>query len=124
MGHSTFDSLGKPLPGRTNIVLSRNPDLKISGCVVTNDLQEAFRIAEKAPGSDEIFVTGGGQIYEMAIPYLDRMYITVIHGRFKGDAHFPKYDPKPWKLVSEDRHPVDENHAQSYDFLIFERTKS
>lgn len=121
MGRPTFESLGKPLPARTNIVITSKKDLKIPGCIVVHSLEEAIREAEKAPGSDKIFIGGGGVVYGEAMPYVDQMYLTLIHGTFEGDAFFPEFKESEWKLISEEKHHKDAEHAYDFDFLVFER---
>ena len=88
MGRKTFESIGRPLPKRTNIILTRDKNFRSSGCIITHSLTEAL---EKAKQSGEIFIIGGGQIYSQAINLADKLYLTVVHQNFTGDAIFPDY---------------------------------
>jgi len=123
MGRATYESLGKPLPNRTNIVITSKKGLNIPGCIVVHSLEESFVEAEKAPGSEKIFIGGGGVVYTEALPHSDFIYLTRIHGTFEGDAFFPEFDQTEWKLISEEKHGIDEKHAQAFDFLVFERAR-
>jgi len=121
MGRKTFESLGKPLPNRPNIVITRQPDYPREGIIVTTSLQEALMIAGTFDG-EEMFITGGEEIFSQAIPLLvQRMYITRIHATVTGDAHFPEFDPKEWNLVSSRLHPADEKHAYAFTFEVWDK---
>jgi len=121
MGRKTFESLGKPLPNRPNIVITRQPDYPRNGIIVTTSLQEALMIANTFD-APEMFITGGEEIFRQAIPlFVQRMYITRIHTSVKGDAFFPEFDPKEWNLVSSLLHPADEKHAYSFTFEVWEK---
>ncbi len=89
MGRKTYESIGKPLPNRTNIIITRDKNFTASGCIITNSLDEAFK---QADNDTEIFVIGGGQIYEQALSKIDRLYLTVIDQEAEGDTYFPAYD--------------------------------
>ncbi|HXS37380.1 MAG TPA: dihydrofolate reductase [Flavipsychrobacter sp.] len=122
MGRKTFDSLGRPLPGRLNIVISHQKDLKLpQGVLLYDDLKEATdRVREEQV--DEAFVIGGGKIFEEVIPYIDRMYITRVHATIQGaDAFFPDIDHSHWKLVWEEKHQADDLHKYSFAFQKYER---
>ena len=119
MGRKTFDSIGKPLPNRRNIILSRQKDLKVIGCEVYETLDQAL---VHTKGEKEVFVIGGDQIYKLAWPKLDRLYITQVHTKVaRGDAYFPEVPPKDWKKTQQEDHAADEKHAFSYSFQIYER---
>ncbi|MBI4990769.1 dihydrofolate reductase [Candidatus Gottesmanbacteria bacterium] len=90
MGRTTYESIGKPLPGRLNIIVTRNKDYKVEGCAVVNSLEEAIEKA-KEKDNDEIFIIGGGQIYEQGIKYADKLYLTIVKGTFAADTFFPDY---------------------------------
>lgn len=123
MGRKTYDSIGRPLPERLNIVVSRNPDLRIEGCLVVSSLHDAIETARR-DGKDEVFVIGGQQIYEAALPVADRIYLTRIHTHLlEGDAYFPAIPFEEWKEVSRERHEADEKHAFPFSFTILERVK-
>lgn len=91
MGRKTHESIGRVLPNRTNIIITRDKDYKVEGAIIVHSLEEAIELARAQPGSDEIFVIGGGQIYQQAIPLADRIYLTVVEGNYQGDTFFPDY---------------------------------
>jgi len=117
MGRKTFASIGKPLPQRTNIVLTRG-NLDDEGILIAHDLQHAL---ELAGDDEEIFIIGGGEIYQPALPHAQRCYITQVHAMIEGDTTFPQLDQHQWKLVSDEYHPSDDRHAFAFTFQQFER---
>ncbi len=117
MGRKTFDSIGKPLPGRMNIVLSRQVDLEIDGVICVNSFEQAVQAAE---GADEIMVIGGSTIYEMLMPRCDRLYITHVQATFEGDAWFPDID-EAWRKVDSRPCPADEANRYDCEYAIYER---
>lgn len=123
MGRKTFDSLGKPLPQRTSLVLTRGESsagTQTTEAVFTvNSLERGIAIA-KQNGEDELFVIGGAQIYELAMPILNRLYITEVHTEAEGDAFFPEISPD-WKEISREKHSKDEKNIFDYDFVVYER---
>lgn len=118
MGRKTFESIGNPLPGRRNVILSRNPEYQQAGAVVVNSLAEAMRLAE---GDDEAFVIGGAQIHELALQHADRIYLTVVHADVEGDTFFLGFDPADWTLRDDKRHDADSDHEYAYSFQTFDR---
>ena len=120
MGRKTYDSIGKPLPGRTSIVVSRNPNLSIEGVLVANTFEEAL---EKAAftGADEVFVIGGGNIYEESLQLADKIYLTDVHTVIDGDTFFYLPNKAEWKEVANTNHPADERHAFAFDFIDLEK---
>jgi len=118
MGRKTFESIGKPLPKRINIVLSRQKNLKIEGCIVVQSLDEA---KAAVPSADEIMVIGGAEIYALLLPQADQLYITHIDEIFEGDAWFPTYDLAAWQLVQDESHQADEKNTYNYRFEIWQR---
>lgn len=119
MGRKTFESIGRPLPNRINIVISRNPQWNSEGIVVVNSLEEAI---EKGKETDnDIFIIGGGNIYKQALWMSDSLEVTEVHHTFEGDAHFPEINTKEWKEVSRERFPKDEKHLYDYSFVRYER---
>lgn len=118
MGRKTFDSMnGRPLRGRTNIVLSRATSVAgdTERVHVVSDLSKALSIAEQT-GDDEAFVIGGEAIYSMALPRADCLYLTRIHAEITGTVHFPEFDEAEWKLAASQHHGIDERHAHSFTF--------
>jgi dihydrofolate reductase len=121
MGRKTFESVGRPLPGRPNIIITRQEDYAREGIIVTASLQEALDAAH-AFEVDEVFITGGSQVFEQAIPTLvQRIYLTRIHAKVEGDAFFPELDREQWQLISSDPRPADEKHAYAFTFEVWEK---
>lgn len=126
-GRKNYISIPKkfrPLPDRTNIVLTRQPDFSEEGCIISNTLEDAI-IYAKNYNETELFIIGGGQIYKESLEkgLIDRMYITHVHHEFEGDTFFPEIDPKVWSIVSEVENAADEKHAHAYTFTIYEKIK-
>jgi len=121
MGRKTFDSLGKALPGRTNIVITRQSEWKADKVQVVKTLDEAIKAAVAATDAKEIFIIGGGQIFELALPQTNRVYLTRVHTVVDGDAFFPVLPKTEWHLFSQLDFPTDEKHAYAYSFEVWER---
>ncbi|MTI21515.1 dihydrofolate reductase [Fulvivirga sp. RKSG066] len=123
MGRKNFESLPpkyRPLPNRTNIIITRQDDYEAEGALVVNSLEEALEIAEKN-GENEAFIIGGGQIYNLGLGVAHIMYLTEIHEVFEGDAYFPEFDKLKWKEVERLPHPVDHKHKYPFDFVLYKR---
>lgn len=124
MGRKTHESivamLGKPLPGRTNIVVTRQAGFGASGCIVASSLDAALAAANEA---EEIFVIGGAEIYRLALERADRVYLTRIDAAFEGDAKFPELDRAAWREVAREDHPPAGKRSFGYAFLRFERRR-
>ncbi len=118
MGRKTYESMGKPLPGRTNIVITRQKDFKADGCILVNTIEEGI---QKAEGDSQPFIIGGGEIYKQALKYAQTMELTEVNGEFDGDTFFPTFDESQWKEVSRTHHPVDEKHKYSFDFIQYSK---
>lgn len=122
MGRKTFDSIGKPLPGRTNIVITRNPDWQADGVTVVASPDKAIDAA-KAENPDEAMIIGGANIYQQMLDLADRLYITEVHKAIDGDSFFPDLDPKAWRDVSRsDVAQTDDGLA--YCFVVQDRIKT
>ena len=121
MGRKTFESLGKPLKGRLNIVITRQKDWNAEGVRVVNDFNEALEWAKKED-MNEVFIIGGAQIYKQSMGQVQRMYITRIHHSFEGDAFFPEFSKDEWKLVNNRDCQPDEKNPFPYSFQVWERT--
>jgi dihydrofolate reductase len=121
MGRRTFVSIGKALPGRTNIVLTRSADFTADDVEVAADLDQALAIAA-GQSTDEVIVIGGGEIYAAALPRADRLYFTEVHIDAEGDVHFPDLDRIQWREVSRDDHPAD-GDAPAFSFVTLERIR-
>lgn len=122
MGRKTFESLGKALPGRLNIVLSRQAELQLpEGVLLYNNLEDALEKLEQ-DGTEEAFVIGGGHVFAEAMPLLDRLYMTRVHTTIEpADTYFPEIDHSHWKLVWEEAHEADEKNNYPYTFQHYER---
>ncbi len=118
MGRKTFETLARPLPQRRNIVITSNPAYRADGVEVVHSLEEALALAGI---EGEIFVAGGGQIYRLALPHASRIYLTVVHATYDGDAFFPDIPSGDWLLVNDRRFPTDERHAVPYSFREYRR---
>ncbi|MBA5629374.1 dihydrofolate reductase [Moheibacter lacus] len=119
MGRKTYESIGKPLPNRTNIVITRNEEWKEVGVFTSNSLEEAIKKAKEF--DDEIFILGGGNIYKQSMKFADFLEITEVHQEFEGDTRFPEIDEKIWKEVSRERFEKDEKNEFDYSFVRYER---
>lgn len=122
MGRRTFDSIGKPLPGRRNIVLTGQP-LEIPGIEVFPSIEEPLRMLAEE-GEEEVFIIGGATVYEQALPFVKKMYITKVDGEFQGDVYFPAVDWSQWKEISSEERAVDEKNAYRMVFTVFEKVSS
>lgn len=121
MGRKTFESLGKPLAGRINIVITRNTGWKAEGAKVVSDLDAAMKEAE-ATNCKEIFVIGGGEIYRQSMAIADRIYMTKVHETFNdADTYFPIIDQSEWELKSNYDFSADEKHAYAYSFQVWDK---
>lgn len=121
MGRKTYDSIGKPLPGRRNIVLSRDLKLVLPGCDVFANIHDALDSADN-DNAAEVFIIGGQQLYEQALPMADKLYLTHIEARLEGDTFFPDYTELKWRQVHLEKHPADERNPWTYRFEQLERT--
>ena len=117
MGRNTYESIGRPLPGRRNIVVTRNPGFRAEGCETCSTLEAAFAACQG--GSDEIFVIGGAQIYAEALPLAQRLYLTEIRRAFDGDARFPDWNRTAWKEVAREAHRSGD--GLEYEFAVYDR---
>lgn len=118
MGRKTFESFGKPLPGRTSIVITRQAGWQYEGVSVAHSLDDAIALA---PKNEEVFVIGGAEIYRQALPYCYKIYLTLVHHDFEGDTSFPEVDFSEWELMSDVKHPADEKNAFDYSFRVYKR---
>lgn len=120
MGQNTFESIGRPLPGRQTVILSLEKDYKKPGCKTSNSIEEALKIA-KDNGEKEVMIVGGSSVYKQFLPISNKIYLTKIHHRFEGDAFFPEIDMNEWKTTSEEKHNTDAKNPYPYDFIVLER---
>jgi dihydrofolate reductase len=118
MGRKTFDSIGRPLPGRTSIVVTRSRDLQIAGCVVVHSLAAALQAAGEVP---EVVIIGGAELYRHALPDVQLIHLTRVHADVAGDTFFPELQPGQWREEFVSRHPADERHAYAFSYLTLTR---
>jgi dihydrofolate reductase len=118
MGRKCFESFGKPLPHRTNVIITRNTEYKQEGAKVVHSLEDALSVA-KEKQETEVFVCGGEEIYRQSMDKADKLYLTRIHAKVEGDVHFPDYDEDQWELISEEYHSTDEKHVYDFTFRTY-----
>jgi dihydrofolate reductase len=118
MGRKTWESIGRPLPGRQNIVVTRRPELQFEGADVVTSAEAAMAAAA---GAAEIMIIGGSEIYMLFLPLAERIYLTRVHAQVEGDAVFPTLGDE-WRLVSDERHAADDNNDHDMSFRVYERT--
>ena len=124
MGRKTFESMKSPLPGRTNIVLTSQPDYEREGVHVVRSLEEVIEMAEAQcliDGQDELFVIGGANVYAEALPRATRCYLTQVHADVEGDTYFPEFDITEWNIVSSEDFEADEKNVFPFTILLLER---
>ena len=119
MGRRTHESIGRPLPGRLNVVVTSRPDTLAPGCVGAAGLDEALAVCGAV---ERLFVVGGAAIYAAALPRADVLHITEVEAEVEGDVHFPALDERRWRQIAIERHPADERHAHPYAFRTLERS--
>lgn len=124
MGRKTFESIGKPLPGRTNIVISRNTELESDGCSVVSTLEDAIQLSESISlieGVSEAIVIGGAQIYSLALPLVERIYLTEVHAEVAGDTRFPEFERKDWQEIGRETFYAEGDNPYDYSFVVLDR---
>lgn len=119
-GRKNYEAEGRALPGRKNIILTRNKNFTAADATVVHDLETAIAIAIDGD-EEELFIVGGEEIYRLALPFTHRIYLTRIHAIIEGDTFYPEIDPEIWKEVSRVEHKKDTLNPYDYDFLVFER---
>lgn len=119
MGRKTYESIGRPLPGRLNIIITRDKNYQAPGCTVVNSIEDALSITQE---NDEIFIIGGASLYQSMLPFTQRLYLTLIHQEIEGDAYFPELNMNDWVEIERNTHLAEDAHSYSYSFLVFERS--
>jgi dihydrofolate reductase len=119
MGRKTYDSIGRPLPGRTMIVVSRNPEFQAEGCLMAHSLEEALDLARQG-GESEVFIIGGGEIFAQALGLAERMYLTQVHATTEADVFFPEFDGDDWIEIKSEEHEADARNDHPTTFKILE----
>lgn len=120
MGRKNYESIGRPLPNRTSVIITRNKDYQAEGCIVVNSIEEALKVA-KANGETEAFIIGGGEIYKSSLQQTDKIYYTEIHETFDGDTFYPELDKTTWKETAREKHLKDEKNPYDYSFVVYEK---
>lgn len=120
MGRKTYETFQKPLPGRTNIVVTRNADYQAEGCIVVQSLEAAIEAAKASEGADEIFIIGGSELFNQAVPQAGTIYLTRVHAEPDGDVFFD-YKQDEWHEVSSESHPADNKNQYPYSFVTLKR---
>lgn len=120
MGRKCFQSIGNPLPLRTNIIISRDPYFIVSNCLVAHSIEEGVLLA-KQNDEKELFIIGGGEIYNQSMHYWNKLYLTLVDYNGHGDVFFPELDMQQWQLISRDDHPSDENNSLAHSFLVYSK---
>ena len=123
MGRKTYQSIGRLLPGRFTIIVTRNPDFQLSGSLVSHKLDEALELARQR-GETEAFIVGGAEIYKQAIVFADRFYLTRVHGRFDTDVSFPPFDESSWVEKECAFHPADDLNSHAFTFRVLEKLRA
>ncbi len=123
MGRKTYESLQKPLPGRYNIVITKNRDWSAAGVTMSHTLKDAFTKA-KETDCKKIFIIGGAEIFKQTIHMIDSIYLTRVEAEFEGDAFYPNINPGEWEMLSEDKRKKDDKHAYDYSFQIWKRKQN
>lgn len=127
MGRKTFESIGRPLPGRPNIVITRNTDYQAQGADVLHDLSSAEAHCEDLAVFEdfgEVMIIGGAELYRQALPEVDRIYLTRVHADVEGDTSFPVFDESHWQVISREFHSADSKNSYDYSFLILDRIRA
>ncbi len=120
MGRKTFESIGRPLPNRTTVVISRQQDLKIEGVILAHSVEEAI-LKAKSISRDDIFIVGGAEIYQLSLPLADQILVTQLHDIFEGDAFFPEISPAIWEVTEQERGVTDEQNAYQFSYITYAR---
>jgi len=118
MGRKTHESIGRPLPGRKNIVLTHAKDFDVEGCTIVHSLDDAFQAAGDV---DEVMIMGGSGIYDQSLARAGRLYLTEVHADVKGDLNFPEFDKAEWLEIERQDHCADEKNDFDYSFVVLER---
>ena len=121
-GQTTHESIGRPLPGRTNIILSNVPNYKSNGCIVVHTPEEAIEFAKKA-GEKELMICGGAMVYKTFLPLADTFYMTKVKAKIDGDIFFPDFNKDEWRVTSSEPHKADSKNLYGYEFLVLKRKK-
>ena len=120
MGRRTHESIGRPLPGRGNIIITSDKTYRAEGCIVTHSMSQAIKACENA---QEVMIMGGASLYQQWLPTADKIYLTQVHATLEGDTWFPDWNKEQWHEVSKEAYPADEKNEYPYSFILYERKK-
>jgi dihydrofolate reductase len=118
MGRKTFESFPRPLPNRTHVIITRSKDYAPEGCIVVNSMEEAIAAC---PQEEDIFIIGGGEIYQLGLPFTDKIELTLVHHAFEADTFFPNIETEIWTLQQAEKHLKDDKHQFDYTYQTFVR---
>jgi len=118
MGRKTFESVGRPLPKRTNIIITRQTDYSAEGCLIAHSIEEAIAMVKD---DEQPFIVGGAEIYQQALDLADSIELTIIHGEYEGDSYFPQFDENVWKLARGEKKEADAKHIHPFEFLTYRK---
>lgn len=118
MGRKTYESINKPLPQRKNIILTQDKSFQAPGCEILHSVAEIYKLKQSP---EEIFIIGGAKIYQLCLPYADRIYLTIIHHAFTGDTFFPEFNNAEWYEESREKHAIDQENKYAYSFIKLTR---
>lgn len=118
MGRKTYESVGRPLPNRTNIIITRQQDYQAEGCLIAHDLESALALVEN---DDQPFIVGGAEIYKQSLDFAKTIELTLIHSEYEGDTYFPDFDTNIWKLARGEKREADDKHAHPFEFLTYKK---
>ena len=121
MGRKTYESIGRLLPGRTTVIVTRQADYRVPGALIAHSLEAAI---DACDGDDEVFVIGGGELYKAALSLADRMYLTTVDAEPDGDTYMPEVDPADWRMTSSQSFEADDRHRYSYRFAVYDRASA
>ncbi|HLB41950.1 MAG TPA: dihydrofolate reductase [Gammaproteobacteria bacterium] len=122
MGRKTFASIGKPLPHRTNLIMTRDPLFQATGGLVMYNIQAAIHWATNN-NIEKIFIIGGAEMYQQWLPYIQRIYMTIVHAQFEGDTYFPELQDNEWKEIKRETHPADTANPYAYSLLVLDKNQ-
>jgi dihydrofolate reductase len=121
MGRKTYESMGRPLPNRRNLVITGSKDFRPAGVTLVPSMEDALKLAKD---DGDVFVIGGARVFEAALPVADRLELTRVHAAIPGDVYFPPFNPADWTLASEEKHPADDRNQYPYSFQTFDQKKA
>lgn len=120
MGRNTHESIGRPLPGRQNIIITKNQSYQVEGCDIVHSIDQALQLVSD---EQEVMVMGGASLYTQLLPKADKLYLTLVHAELEGDTWFPEWDKNEWQQISREDHSADDKNEYPYSFIVYEKNK-